>query len=297
MAYVKPDVVVEQMAQAGTSKSHLALQDLLLRGFLSGALLGCATTLAFTATIQTGLGIAGAILFPVGFVMIVLLGLELVTGNFALVPLAVVEGRISLGQLVSNWGWVFVGNLIGGMFYAFLWSLTLTPEAAMAKQIVGIAEAKTLGYAQWGAYGLVPVVSKAILCNWMVTLGVVMALTSQSTIGKIVAMWLPILTFFAQGFEHSVVNMFVIPAGMLLGANVSMTDWWLWNQIPVTLGNVVGGLLLTAFALYVTHKKDEVEISADVQEEPARSVVGRAVGSGRGFIAERSPATAPSPEG
>ena len=68
-------------------------------------------------------------------------------------------------------------------------------------------------------------------------------------------MWLPILTFFAQGFEHSVVNMFVIPAGMILGAPVSIGDWWLWNQIPVTLGNILGGFVFTGFALYVTHKK------------------------------------------
>jgi formate transporter len=101
-------------------------------------------------------------------------------------------------------------------------------------------------------------VSKAMLCNWMVTLGVVMALTSQSTAGKIAAMWLPILTFFAQGFEHSVVNMFVIPAGMLLGARISLADWWVWNQIPVTLGNLLAGMVFTGFALYVTHRKRPV---------------------------------------
>ena len=87
----------------------------------------------------------------------------------------------------------------------------------------------------------------------MVCLGVVMALTSQSTVGKIAAMWLPIITFFGQGFEHSVVNMFVIPTGMLLGAKVTMSDWWLWNQIPVTLGNLVGGLLFTGLFLYWTY--------------------------------------------
>ena len=86
-------------------------------------------------------------------------------------------------------------------------------------------------------------------------MGVVMAMTSTSTAGKIVAMWLPIMTFFAQGFEHSVVNMFVIPAGMLFGAHVSLADWWLWNQLPVTLGNIVGGGLFTGIALYVTYAR------------------------------------------
>ena len=76
---------------------------------------------------------------------------------------------------------------------------------------------------------------------------------SRSTIGKIAAMWLPILTFFAQGYEHSIVNMYVIPAGMQLGAPVSIKAWWLWNQIPVTLGNILGGAIFTALALHLTY--------------------------------------------
>lgn len=273
MPYVKPDAVVDNMVQAGITKAKLPIQDLLVRGFLSGALLGFATTLALTATIQTRIGIVGALIFPVGFVMIVLLGMELVTGNFALVPLALREGRITWGDLLSNWGWVFLGNLLGGMFYAVLFSRTLLPDSEMAKQLMTIAEAKTLGYAKMGSHGMLVAVSKAILCNWMVTLGVVMALTSQSTIGKIVAMWLPILTFFAQGFEHSVVNMFVIPAGMVLGANVSLRDWWLWNQIPVTLGNVIGGLIFTGLALHLTYRK----IPASVTERSALATVRQGV--------------------
>ncbi len=255
MSYVKPDSVIDQMVQAGTNKAKLGVSDLLMRGFLSGALLGFATTLAFTATLQTKVGLVGALVFPVGFVMIVLMGLELVTGNFALLPLSLREGKIGIGELLSNWGWVFLGNLVGGVFYAWLFTLTVAPDSEMARQLIAVAEAKTLGYAKLGAHGMVVVFAKAILCNWMVTMGVVMALTSQSTAGKIAAMWLPILTFFAQGFEHSVVNMFAIPAGMLLGAGVGVGDWWLWNQLPVTLGNVVGGLVFTGMALYLTYRR------------------------------------------
>jgi formate/nitrite transporter len=274
MPYVKPDAVVDNMVQAGINKAKLPIKDLLVRGFLSGALLGFATSLALTATIQTRIGIVGALIFPVGFVMIVLLGLELVTGNFALVPLALREGRITWGDLLSNWSWVFLGNLIGGMFYAVLFTLTLSPDSEMGKQLMAITEAKTLGYAKLGSHGMLVVVSKAILCNWMVTLGVVMALTSQSTIGKIVAMWLPILTFFAQGFEHSVVNMFVIPAGMLVGAHVSVQQWWMWNQIPVTLGNILGGVIFTGLALHLTYRKlpasaTERSVLATVQQRVA----------------------------
>jgi len=261
MAYVKPDTVVDQMIQAGAQKSRLPVRDLLVRGFLAGALLGFATTLAFTASLQTRVGFAGALVFPVGFVMIVLLGMELVTGNFAVVPLAVREQRATVGALMSNWSWVFVGNLLGAMFYAALFTLTLSPDAEIARQIVAVSEAKTLGYAKLGAHGQVIAVSKAILCNWMVTLGVVMALTSQSTAGKILAMWLPIMTFFAQGFEHSVVNMFVLPAGILLGAHVTLGEWWLWNQVPVTLGNLLGGLVFTGLALHYTHGKSAVRVA------------------------------------
>ncbi len=253
MAYITPDVVVANMVQVGERKARLGFKDCLIRGFLSGALLGYATTLALTAAGQTGLPIVGALIFPVGFVMIVLLGLELVTGNFALLPLPVLEGRVGWSQLLGNWTWVFGGNLLGSLCYALLFSLTLNDTAPIVQSIVKAAEAKTLGYQALGWQGMEVVLVKAVLCNWMVTLGVVMALTSQSTIGKIAAMWLPILTFFAQGFEHSVVNMFLIPTGMLLGAKVSMADWWLWNQLPVTIGNIVGGVVFTGLALYATH--------------------------------------------
>lgn len=281
MPYVKPDAVVEQMVQAGANKSRLPARDLLVRGFLSGALLGFATTLAFTASLQTRVGLVGALVFPVGFVMIVLLGLELVTGNFALVPLAVREGRADLGALLANWSWVFLGNLLGGVFYALLFTATLPADSEMARQLVTVAEAKTLGYERLAGRGLAIAVGKAVLCNWMVTLGVVMALTSQSTIGKIVAMWLPIMTFFAQGFEHSVVNMFAIPAGMLLGARVGLADWWLWNQIPVTLGNVFGGLVFTGLALHATHGRT----AARETPRPAAVALG---GEMHGALANRS---------
>jgi formate transporter len=281
MPYVKPDVVVAQMVQAGALKSRLPVRDLLTRGFLSGALLGFATTLAFTASLQTRVGLVGALVFPVGFVMIVLLGLELVTGNFALVPLAVLEGRSDAGALLSNWAWVFLGNLIGGVFYALLFTASLPPGSEMARQILAASEAKTLGYERLGGQGVAMALGRAILCNWMVTLGVVMALTSQSTAGKIAAMWLPIMTFFAQGFEHSVVNMFVIPAGMLLGARVGFADWWLWNQIPVTLGNLAGGMIFTGLALHLTYR------AAPAREAP-RAPVAALGGEMRGALSGES---------
>ncbi|MDV6344399.1 formate/nitrite transporter family protein [Nitrosomonas sp. Is37] len=122
----------------------------------------------------------------------------------------------------------------------------------MAMRIVATAEQKTIAYADIGLGGTISAFTSAILCNWMMALGAVIAFTSTTTGGKIAAIWLPIMTFFALGYEHAIVNMFVIPAGMLLGANITITDWWLWNGFPVILGNIVGGMIFTGFALYLT---------------------------------------------
>jgi formate/nitrite transporter len=259
MDYVKPADVVTSMIDASVKKLALSPRDLLIRGAISGALLGAATSLAFGAAVTTGQPLVGAIVFPVGFVMIVLLGLELVTGSFALLPLAALEGKSGWSAVASNWSWVFLGNLLGSLLYGGLLAIALTnmgtaAPAGVAARIVAIAQAKTVANEALGAAGMVSVFVKAILCNWLVCLGVVMAMMSTSTVGKIVAAWLPIVTFFAQGFEHSVVNMFIIPTGMLMGAKVSLYQWWVWNQIPVTLGNLVGGLLFTGLALYATYK-------------------------------------------
>ncbi|MCC2684965.1 MAG: formate/nitrite transporter [Paenibacillaceae bacterium] len=274
MAYVKPEQVLESMIQTGVSKANLSVKHLLIRGFLGGAILACATTLAFTATVQTKLGIVGALVFPAGFVMIILLGLELVTGSFALVPLGVLEGKTSRAKMISSFFWVIVGHLIGCLFYAVFYYIAVTGfghshDNGVIQMIVNTAEAKTIGYKKLGMDGLITVFVKAILCNWMVTLGAVMAMTSKSTLGKIAAMWLPLLIFFAQGFEHAVVNLFVIPAGMMFGAKVTFADWWLWNQIPVLIGNLIGGFTLTGLFLYLTHRKKTELLSTRTENQSA----------------------------
>jgi len=104
----------------------------------------------------------------------------------------------------------------------------------------------------------------------VVTIGAVLALVSRSTIGKVVAMWLPIMTFFALGFEHSVVNMFLIPSGMLLGAPISVGQALLWNLLPVTLGNLVAGTLLTGMALYATYPTQAVPAASKPEVLPAQ---------------------------
>jgi formate transporter len=272
MDYLKPAEVVATMIESGTRKAALSVSDLLVRGALSGAILGIATSLAITASVQTGIPLVGALIFPVGFVMIVLLNLELVTGSFAVLPMAQMDGAIRFAPVLRNWAWAFVGNLVGSLVYAVMaWgALTMfgeTPGGPVGDRIVAIAEAKTLGYAAHGGAGWATAFVKAMLCNWMVCMGVVMSVVAQSTVSKIAAAWLPIFIFFALGYEHAVVNMFVIPAGMLLGAKTNSASWWLWNQIPVTLGNLAGGFLFTGLALFATYRK------RGAKTEPVREVV------------------------
>jgi formate/nitrite transporter len=254
MDWIKPSEVAETFLASGVTKAHLPALQLLVRGFLSGALLGFATSVAFTANAQGLPPIVGAVLFPCGFAMIVILGLELVTGSFAMLPAALFSRRIGIGPLLGNLTLVFIGNLIGGLVYGAMYAAVQTqlhhaPATGPAALIVAAAQAKTLGYQKLGAAGMGLSVVKAMLCNWMVCMGVVMGLTSRSTLGKIAACWLPIFIFFALGYEHSVVNMFIIPSGMMMGAHVSIRDWWLWNQIPVTAGNLIGALVFVALPM------------------------------------------------
>jgi formate/nitrite transporter len=267
MDYVKPADVAVAMIDASVKKLALPPRDLLIRGALSGALLGAATTLAFTGAFSTGQPLVGALIFPAALVIIVVLGLELVTGSFALVPLARLEGRATWGDVIVNWCWVYLANLLGCVaFGVLIWvSLTNMGKAevtGVAARIVAAAEAKTIANEAIGTAGMVSLFVKGILCNWLVSLGVVLAMTSNSTIGKIVATWWAIFLFFALGFEHAVVNMFLIPTGMLLGAKVSVYEWWVWNQIPVTLGNIVGGFVFTGLAIYATYKPAKRQASA-----------------------------------
>jgi formate transporter len=263
MDYVNPKDLMQDALAAAKKKAHLSIRDMLLRGILAGVFLGYATSLAVWVTSQGMPPIVGAILFPVGFVMLVLLGMELATGNFALLPAGLMAGEVSFARLLRNWGWVYFGNLIGCAFYAllFYWAVTncgASSGAAVADLLKQAAQKKTLAYMSLGFSGWATAFVKGILCNWMVTIGVVLAMVSRSTSGKIAAMWLPILTFFALGYEHSIVNMFVIPAGMLFGAPVSIGQWWFWNQIPVTLGNILSGAFFTGLALYVTYPAQSI---------------------------------------
>ena len=153
--YVGPKELLQEAVQLAKKKSELSVPDMLIRGLLSGAFLGYATSLAVLVTSQGLPPIVGAILFPAGFVMLALLGLELVTGNFAVLPVGALAGMVRLGRLLRNWAWVYLGNLIGSLLYAGLFYLAITnwhtgDGGAVADLLKQAAQKKTLGYAALG---------------------------------------------------------------------------------------------------------------------------------------------------
>jgi len=260
MDYLSPADFTKKMVDAGEAKIFMGTKDVLIRAIMAGAVLAVAVCFAVTGAVQTGIPMVGALIFPVGFAILNLMGFDLVTGVFALVPLALLDKRrgCSVTGMMRNWGLVFIGNLIGSIMVAVMIGVTLTHAFSAAPNDVGqafahAAEARSIGFKEAGFPGLIEVFVRGMLCNWFVCLGVVGAMLSSSVAGKVIAMWMPIAMFFGLVFEHAVVNMYLFPLGLLMGGNFTVGDWWLWNEIPVVLGNLVGGLLFTGLALYMTH--------------------------------------------
>ncbi|WP_445368422.1 formate/nitrite transporter family protein [Methylomonas sp. BW4-1] len=260
MSYLIPSEFVTKMVDAGESKIFMSTRDTLIRAYMAGAILALAAVFAVSITVQTNSPIFGAILFPVGFCMLYLLGFDLLTGVFVLTPLAWLDKRagVTLSGVLRNWGLVFLGNFLGALTVAVMMSVVFTygfsvePDA-VGKKLAGIGEARTLGYAKYGIAGWLTIFIRGMLCNWMVSTGVVGAMISTSVSGKVIAMWMPIMLFFGMTFEHSVVNMFLFPSGLIMGGNFSIMDYFVWNEIPTVLGNLVGGLAFTGLTLYSTH--------------------------------------------
>ena len=262
MAYLVPSEFVTKMVDAGEAKIFMSTRDTVIRAYMAGAILALAAWFAITINVQTGQPLIGALLFPVGFCMLSLLGFDLLTGVFVLAPLAWINKRpgVTFLGVLRNWGLVFVGNFAGALTTAFLMAFVTTFGFTEAPDKVGtvignIGESRTLGYAAHGAAGMATLFFRGVLCNWMVSTGVVGAMISTTVPGKVIAMWMPILVFFYMVFEHSVVNMFLFPAGLMLHAPFSIQDYFIWNEIPTVLGNLVGGIAFTGLTLYATHVK------------------------------------------
>jgi formate transporter len=277
MSYVLPSDFVTKMIDAGEAKVFMSTRDTLIRSFMAGAILALSAAFAVTVTVQTGQPLVGALLFPIGFCLLYLLGFDLLTGVFTLVPLALIDKRpgVTVRSMLRNWGLVFAGNFAGALTVAVMMAVIFTygfsvPPNEVGQQIGVIGEGRTVGYSEFGAAGMLTLFLRAVLCNWMVSTGVVAAMMSTSVSGKVIAMWMPILLFFYMGFEHSVVNMYLFPSGLLLGADFSVMDYLVWNEIPTVLGNIVGGVTFVGLTLYATHAR-----TGATRHRPARQAVAQ----------------------
>ena len=273
MSYLAPSEFVTKMVDAGEAKIFMSTKDTLIRAFMAGAILALAAAFAITITVQTGNALLGAVLFPVGFSMLYLLGFDLLTGVFVLAPLAVWDKRpgCTWGGVLRNWGLVFTGNFAGALTTAVLMAIYFTygfqtPPSEVGLKLASIGESRTLGYAEFGVAGWLTIFVRGMLCNWMVSTGVVGAMISTNVSGKVIAMWMPIMLFFYMVFEHSIVNMFLFPSALMMGGGFSLWDYFWWNEIPTVLGNLVGGLAFTGLTLYSTH------VRTGASRRPAASV-------------------------
>jgi len=269
MAYLEPSEFVTKMVDAGEQKVFMSTKDTFIRAYMAGAILGLAAVFAITVAVKTGSLLVGSILFPVGFIMLYLMKFDLLTGVFTLVPLALLDKRpgVTGKSLMRNWGLVFLGNFAGALTTAFMVSFILTygyatDGGAIAAKVSTIGESRTLGYQEHGLGGWITIFIRGMLCNWMVSMGVVGAMISTSAGSKMAAMWMPVMLFFFMGFEHSIVNMFLFPFSMIMGGEFTVYDYIVWNELPTVLGNLAGGLLFVGLPLYLTH----------VRTSPAREI-------------------------
>ena len=245
MPFKSPQDIVDSIDAAAVRKLETDTGRLLVLGVLAGAYIAFGGLLAVIvggglqgiAASNPGLQkfVFGAV-FPVGLMLVVIAGAELFTGNTATIIPAVLNGRISWVAVARNWTLSYAGNFVGSLLVAFFltYATGLLATEPWRSTIVGIATAKV-------SQGFMPLLLKGIGCNWLVCLAVWLAVSADGVAGKILGIWFPIMAFVAIGFEHSVANMYFIPAGMLYGADVTWMQFLLGNLVPVTIGNVIGG--------------------------------------------------------
>lgn len=197
---------------------------------------------------------AGAF-FPLGLILIILVGGELFTGNTSYLVTGARKGVIPWGYIPYNWIVVYFANLLGALFFSyFMIHLTgMVENEPWHNAIISIAEKKIA--MPWGVVFL-----KGIAANWLVCLAVWLGLSSQDMIGRLIGIWLPVMAFVTMGYEHSIANMFYIPMGMMTGADVSVWESITQNFIPSTLGNIVGGALFVGMTYsYLYGEKSRIK--------------------------------------
>lgn len=238
----------------GVKKAGLPIGKMIVLGMLAGVYIGFGACVFVQATAAGGdafqtmaAKLIGASLFPVGLMMVILCGAELFTGN-NLLTLALMDGKITWGKMLRNWCVVYIANLAGSVFLAFLLAKSGLFMDAAGERAMAIASAKT-------SIPFMPALIRGILCNILVVLACWFQAGAKDMIGKIFAIWFPIMLFVFAGFEHSVANMTYIPLGIFLGADVTWGAFFIGNLLPVTIGNMIGGAVIIPFAYYYSYKK------------------------------------------
>jgi formate/nitrite transporter len=288
MVFHPPVAIVAKAGDAGKYKVGLPAWNMVVRGFMSGAYIAmggalatvCSTGIAYSAAQITAGAVPGGFasagmaqlvlgaVFPVGLIITVLTGAELFTGDAMLAPMAAFIHKISWAQVLTLWVFVYIGNLIGSMFWAYLMANGpfVTWDAAGAATItafgtraIAIAGAK-VSYV--GMMGMWSAFLKGIGCNYLVNLAILLGICSDDMVGKFFGIWFPIMAFVSSGLEHSVANMYFIPAGiftsMLTGVptTANWVNMWTANIIIVTLGNIVGALFFVGILYWVAFRKE-----------------------------------------
>ncbi|MDR2163506.1 MAG: formate/nitrite transporter family protein [Clostridiales Family XIII bacterium] len=267
---LKPDEILEASLVAAADRANSGFVKLLVLAVLGGAFIAFGAEgssfaayglLAEPSTFGLGKALAGAI-FPVGLILVVIAGAELFTGN-VLIAGSVAAGRVSCGGLLRNWGIVYIGNFIGAMLIA--WFIVVGGQLHSGADLLGAVTIKIA--AGKASLSFPAALVLGILCNWLVCLAVWLAYASSTVTGKIAAIFFPIMVFVLSGFEHSVANMYYIPAGIFakadpalaraamdIGVTQQQIDGLTWasflgkNLPPVTLGNIIGGVVFVSFA-------------------------------------------------
>ena len=246
----KPAEVALRIEEAGVKKAGLPALPLLTLSVLAGVFiaLGAAAFTAAMAGTTAGFGperLLGGLIFSTGLILVVVASAELFTGN-ALIVMAWVEGRVSLKGLLRNWAYAFSGNLAGALAVVALMYFTGLLSGPVGEVAKTIANAKS-------ALGPVEAFTRGILCNMLVCLAVWLTFAARSVADKILAIVFPITAFVLLGYEHSIANMYLIPAGWAAGAPVNMAGF-LGNLIPVTIGNIVGGAGGVALTYWLAYR-------------------------------------------
>jgi len=263
--------ILDAVSNSGVAKATNPAWKLLLLGVLAGAYIAFGAQASQMAsfglvsdpvTFGAGKVVAGAV-FPVGLMMVVLCGAELFTGNCLMVT-GLFDKKFGMGAMLRNWAIVYVGNFIGSMIMVLMISysgLLETGGGMLGALVVKTAVSKcSLSFGKAFILG--------ILCNWMVCLAIWMATGAQVAIGKMFAIWFCIGLFIVSGFEHSVANMYFIPAGILAAGNdafvqaagvdtagLGFSAFIVKNLIPVTLGNIVGGSIFVGCTYWIANRK------------------------------------------